>query len=197
MSLLLEKLRDRLTSTLEVITKPLQYLSPNLITALGLLASLSAAYFYLQATSQTILLGAFLLIIAGYLDVADGFVAKKKNAATKFGALLDSVTDRYADSAIIAALIISRLVEPVVGIIALIGFLLVSYVRARAASLGVEMATIGLAERAERLIILIGASLIAGTIGPLGVMELAVILLAILTHFTVLQRVIYAWRKIS
>jgi archaetidylinositol phosphate synthase len=196
-SLLLEKLRENFTSTLAVITKPVQLLSPNLITLLGLLASLAAAYFYLQATSQTILLGALLLIISGYFDVADGFVAKKKNATTKFGALLDSVTDRYADSAIIAALILSHLVEPAVGIIALIGFLLVSYVRARASSLGVEMATIGLAERAERLIILIVASLIAGTIGPLGVMDLAVILLAILTHFTVLQRMIYAWRKLS
>ncbi len=194
---MLNKLRESLTSTLEVLTRPLQNLPPNLITILALLATLAAAYFYLQATSLSILLAAFLLIVSGYLDVADGFVAKKKNAATKFGALLDSVADRYADSAIIAALILSHLVEPVVGIIALIGFLMVSYVRARAASLGVEMATIGLAERAERLIILIGASLIAGTVGPLGVMDLAVIILAILTHFTVLQRMIYAWRKLS
>ncbi len=194
---MLNKLRESLTSTLELITRPLQSIPPDLITLLGLIASLAAAYFYLQATSLTILLGAFLLIISGYLDIADGFIAKKKNAATRFGALLDSVTDRYADAAIIAALILGHLVEPVVGIIALIGFLLVSYVRARAASLGVEMATIGLAERAERLIILIAASLIAGTIGPLGVMDLAVIILAVLTHFTVLQRMYYAWRQFS
>lgn len=194
---MLNKLRESLTSTLETITKPVQSIPPDLITALGLLASLAAAYFYLQATSLTILLGAFLLIISGYLDVADGFVAKKKNAASKFGALLDSVTDRYADSAIIAALILGHLVEPAVGIIALIGFLLVSYVRARAASLGVEMATVGLAERAERLIILILASLIAGTVGPFGVMDLAVIILAVLTHFTVLQRMYFAYRRLS
>lgn len=193
----MNKLRDSFTSALVIITKPVQLLSPNLITILALLASLAAAYFYLQATSLSILVGAFLLMISGYFDVADGFIAKKKNAATKFGALLDSVADRYADSAIIAALILSHLVEPAVGIIALIGFLLVSYARARAASLGVEMANIGLAERAERLIILIGASVIAGTIGPLGVMDLAVILLAILTHFTVLQRMVYAWRKLG
>ncbi len=194
---MLNKLRASLTSTLEIITTPLQSLPPDLITLLGLLASLAAAYFYLQATSLSILVGAFLLVISGYLDVADGFIAKKKNLTTKFGALLDSVTDRYADAAIIAALILSHLVEPVVGIVALIGFLLVSYVRARAASLGVEMATIGFAERAERLIILIAASLIAGTIGPLGVMDLAVIILAVLTHFTVLQRMFYAYRRLS
>ncbi len=194
---MLNKLRESLTSTLEIITRPLQPLSPNLITLLGLLASLIAAYFYLQATSTSILLGAVLLIIAGYFDVADGFIAKKKKATTKFGALLDSVTDRYADAGLIAALILGHLVEPVVGIIALVGFLLVSYVRARAASLGVEMAMIGLAERAERLIILIVASLIAGLVGPLAVMYLAVIILAILTHFTVVQRLIYAWRKLS
>ncbi len=197
MNPLLNKLRASLTSTLEIITTPLQSLPPDLITLLGLLASLAAAYFYLQATSLSILVGAFLLVISGYLDVADGFIAKKKNLTTKFGALLDSVTDRYADAAIIAALILSHLVEPVVGIVALIGFLLVSYVRARAASLGVEMATIGFAERAERLIILIAASLIAGTIGPLGVMDLAVIILAVLTHFTVLQRMFYAYRRLS
>ncbi len=194
---MLNKLRESLTSTLEIITRPLQPLSPNLITLLGLLASLIAAYFYLQATQTSILLGALLLIISGYFDVADGFIAKKNKATTKFGAILDSVTDRYADSAIITALILGHLVEPVVGIIALVGFLLVSYVRARAASLGVEMAAIGLAERAERLIILILASLIAGLVGPLAVMYLAVTLLAILTHFTVVQRLIYAWRKLS
>ncbi len=194
---MLNKLRESLTSTLEIITRPLQPFSPNLITLLGLLASLIAAYFYLQATRTSILLGALFLIISGYFDVADGFVAKKNKAITKFGALLDSVTDRYADAAIIAALILGHLVEPVVGIIALVGFLLVSYVRARAASLGVEMATIGLAERAERLIILIIASLIAGLVGPLAVMYLAVIILAILTHFTVIQRLTYAWRKLS
>ena len=194
---MLNKLRENLTSTLEIITRPLQALSPNLITLFGLLASLIAAYFYLQATSTSILLGALLLTISGYFDVADGFVAKKKKATSKFGALLDSVTDRYADAAIIAALILGHLVEPVVGIIALIGFLLVSYVRARAASLGVEMATIGLAERAERLIILILASLIAGIVGPLSIMYLAVLLLAILTHFTVVQRLFYAWRRLS
>ncbi len=196
MSLLLNKLRESLTSTLEIITRPLQPLPPNLITLLGLLASLIAAYFYLQATSTSILLGAVLLIVSGYFDVADGFVAKKNKATTKFGALLDSATDRYADAAIIAALILGHLVEPFVGIIALVGFLLVSYVRARAASLGVEMATVGLAERAERLIILIVASLIAGLVGPLAVIYLAVILLAILTHFTVVQRLIYGWRRL-
>ena len=194
---MLNKLRESLASTLEIITRPLQPLPPNIITLLGLLVSLIAAYFYLQATSTSILLGALLLIVSGYFDVADGFVAKKKQATSKFGALLDSVSDRYADAAIIAALILSHLVEPVVGIIALVGFLLVSYVRARAASLGVEMATIGLAERAERLIIIIIASLIAGLIGPLSIMYLAVILLAILTHFTVAQRLVYAWRSLG
>lgn len=194
---MLNKLRKSLTSTLEILTQPLQPLPPDLITILGLIASLIAAYYYLQATRISILLGALFLIISGYFDVADGFIAKKKQTSTKFGALLDSVADRYADAAIIAALILGGLAQPLIGIIALVGFLLVSYVRARAASLGVEMATIGLAERAERLIILIGASLIAGLIGPLGVMGLAVILLAILTHFTVVQRLIYAQRNLS
>ncbi len=193
---MLNKLRESLTSSLEVLTQPLRPLTPNQITILGLLASLTAAYFYAQATSYYILLGAFLLILSGYLDVADGFIAKRKKSTTKFGALLDSVTDRYSDAAIIAALVIGGLADPISGTVALTGFLLVSYVRARAESLGVQMATIGLAERAERLIILIVASLIAVITSPNQVMEVAVILLAILTHFTVVQRVIYAWRRL-
>lgn len=197
MSSLLNKLRESLASLLEIITQPLQSLPPDLITLLGLLASLTAAVFYLQATSASILIGALYLVLSGYFDVADGFIAKKKRATTKFGALLDSVADRYSDAIIVGALIVGGLADPLIGIAALAGFFLVSYVRARAEALGVMMVTIGLAERAERLLILIGASIVAALTSPKTVMNLAVIVLAILTHFTVVQRMVYARSKLS
>ncbi len=194
---MLNKLRESLASLLEIITQPLQSLPPDLITLLGLLASLTAAVFYLQATSASILIGALYLVLSGYFDVADGFIAKKKRATTKFGALLDSVADRYSDAIIVGALIVGGLADPLIGIAALAGFFLVSYVRARAEALGVMMVTIGLAERAERLLILIGASIVAALTSPKTVMNLAVIVLAILTHFTVVQRMVYARSKLS
>jgi len=79
------------------------------------------------------------------------------------------------------------------GVAALVGSLLVSYARARAEALGVRMASVGLGERAERLIILTAATLIE----PLarGALNVSMIVLTALTHVTVVQRAVYFWRR--
>jgi archaetidylinositol phosphate synthase len=81
------------------------------------------------------------------------------------------------------------------GIAAIIGTLLVSYARARAEAAGVKMESIGLAERPERIVILALASLI--TLAWFPALEWSIILLAILTNLTVLQRVIYFYRALK
>jgi archaetidylinositol phosphate synthase len=81
------------------------------------------------------------------------------------------------------------------GLAAIIGSLLVSYSRARAEAAGIKMESIGLAERAERILIIAGASLVGVFWQPVTAMNVAVILLAVLTNLTVLQRSIYVYVK--
>jgi archaetidylinositol phosphate synthase len=136
-----------------------------------------------------------LLLFSGFCDALDGVVARLYGKATVFGGFLDSVLDRYADAAVYIGIIVGGLCDPLWGMIAVIGSLLVSYSRARAEAAGTKMESVGLAERAERMIILLGASLIAIFWQPTAVMNVAIFILAVLSNFTVLQRSLYVYRK--
>ncbi len=78
-----------------------------------------------------------------------------------FGGFLDSLLDRYADAIILSGVIIGELCDPFIGLTAMMGSLLVSYARARAEAAGVKMEAVGIAERAERLIIIAAASFLS------------------------------------
>jgi phosphatidylglycerophosphate synthase len=158
--------------------------SPNAITVTGFVANLAAAY----ALSFDLLLGGILILLSSLFDVMDGAVARAKGKATRFGAYLDSVLDRFSDAFQFIALsfyFAGR--EPVgsyLSLGALVGAFGVSYARARAEGLGVEC-KVGVMERPERLIVLsLGA--MTGLIMP------ALWVLFIFTHFTVLQRMLHA-----
>jgi archaetidylinositol phosphate synthase len=110
---------------------------------------------------------------------------------------LDSVLDRYADAAVYVAITISGLCDALSGILALTGSLLVSYSRARAEAANVKMESVGIAERAERMTILVLATVIAIFWQPTKIIEAAIILLAIITNLTVAQRGIYAYEKLK
>lgn len=172
-------------------------LAPNMITGIGIiLAFLSAlAYARWQSHPLILLLATVLLLLSGFCDALDGIVARLYGQATVFGGFLDSVLDRYADAAVYIGIIMGGLCDPLWGMIALIGSLLVSYSRARAEAAGTKMESVGLAERAERIIILLVASLIAIFWQPTTVMNVGVFILAILSNFTVLQRSLYVYRK--
>jgi archaetidylinositol phosphate synthase len=177
-------------------------LTPNSISIIGLiLAFLSAAVFATwQYIKLFLLLAPMLLLFSGFCDALDGVVARVYEQATVFGGFLDSLLDRYADAAVYLGIIVGRLWEPAYGgfywgMLALIGSLLVSYSRARAEVSGIRMESIGIAERAERLLILVIASLMALFFQPTIVMTLALIVLAVLTNLTVLQRSIYVYSK--
>ncbi len=122
-------------------------------------------------------------------------LARTYGQATVFGGFLDSLLDRYADAIVLSGIILGGLCNPVIGIIAVVGSLLVSYARARAEASGVKMEAVGLAERAERLIILLVASFLG--IAWLEILGWGVIVLAVVTNVTVLQRVVYFRRAVQ
>jgi len=198
---MLTRLKEKIQQTLAVEAKAAHRmkLTPNRISAMGVIfAFLSAsAYAFWQNQPLRLLIALFLLLLSGFCDVLDGVVARLYQHATPFGGFLDSLLDRYADAAVYIGIIAGRLCEPLWGIIALIGSLLVSYSRARAEAANIKMETIGLAERAERILILALASLIAIFWQPETIINISIIILAILSNLTVLQRSLHVYRKMK
>jgi archaetidylinositol phosphate synthase len=171
-------------------------LTPNHVSILGIaLAVLSAiTYWQWELHSLLLILAPLLMLASGLLDALDGAMARLYGEATKFGGFFDSLLDRYADAVILCGIILGGLTEVSWGLAALMGSLLVSYARARAEATGVKMETVGLAERAERIVLLALASFFSYF--WLDALNWGVLILAVLTNLTVVQRAIY-FRKAS
>jgi len=172
-------------------------LTPNVITIVGVVFAFFSAFVYVkwQMNTLLLLLATVLLLLSGFCDALDGVVARIYGEGTVFGGFLDSLLDRYADAVVYVGIMFGGLCDFHWGLAAIIGSLLVSYSRARAEAAGIKMESIGLAERAERILIIAGASLVGVFWQPVTVMNVAVILLAVLTNLTVLQRSIYVYVK--
>jgi archaetidylinositol phosphate synthase len=173
-------------------------LTPNRITGISLILAFLAAflYAYWRGDARFLLLATVLLLLSGFCDALDGVVARIFSQATVFGGFLDSLLDRYADAVVYVGIIFGGLCAPEYlywGLGAIIGSLLVSYSRARAEAAGLKMESIGLAERAERMLILVIAGLVGFFWQPATVMTGAMIFLAALTNLTVLQRSVYVY----
>ncbi len=166
-------------------------LTPNQVSAIGIAFAILSALAYWKWRFHPFLLIAapLLLLVSGFCDALDGALARLYGQTTAFGVFLDSLLDRYADAIVFCGIILGGLCDPFWGLVALIGSLLVSYARARAEAEGVRMEAVGVAERAERLIILAIASFLS--IAWLEALSWGVIILAVITNLTVLQRVIY------
>jgi len=172
-------------------------LTPNKVSVIGITFAVLSAVSYWRWESQhplLLILAPLFLLVSGFCDTLDGVLARRFGEATAFGGFLDSLLDRYIDAMIFVGIILGGLSDIYWGLLALIGSLLVSYCRARAEAAGVKMETVGLMERAERIIILVIASFL--TLIREEALQWGIILLAVLTNLTVLQRVIY-FRKAS
>lgn len=162
---------------------------PSAITWLGFVLAIAAAV--LVTTGQLLIAGS-LLLIAGFFDMLDGALARRTNRVSRFGAILDSALDRLSEGALLLGILVLFAREGettgvlLVGI-ALIGSLLVSYIRARAEALGLEC-VVGLFTRPERVIVLVLGLL-------LNQLEIALAIIAVFSFFTAGQRLIYVLRQ--
>jgi archaetidylinositol phosphate synthase len=176
-------------------------LTPNMISLIGIIFAFFSAVAYVQWQTNMLYLffATILLLLSGFCDALDGVIARTYQEATPFGGFLDSLLDRYADAIVYAGIILGGLCDVLWGLMALVGSLLVSYSRARAEAAGIKMESIGLAERAERIIILAITSVIAflWQAETQTVMNVGIILLAILTNLTVLQRSLHVYKKLK
>ena len=188
---MLNNFRDSLKPTLQKIGVVFSAtgLSANFWTAVGLAFAFASAIVYGWHFEFAFVIGGILLLVSGFFDIVDGQVARITKTTSKRGAFLDSVFDKIAEVAIFLGILIGGYAEGYVVLLAITLSLLVSYTRARAESVGIQLQGIGIGERAERLLVI-------AIIGIAGLLNYAVIIVAIIAAITLIQRIIATVRAI-
>lgn len=174
-------------------------LTPNMLTLFGLVITGLGA---LLVAINFLLVGGIVLAFAGFFDVFDGALARAAGKVYRYGAFLDSTVDRYSEGVAYLGILIYFLdqhdgLRPVLVLIALAGSFLVSYVRARAQSLGFTC-DVGILARPERVVIICAGLILEAfrlQIRGVGPLTVALVILAIGTNFTAVQRVWVVWQQ--
>ena len=176
------------------------HVRPNLITTAGTIVVIASAAAFAAGWIKS---GGLLLLISGLLDMMDGRVARRADMTTTFGAFYDSTLDRVGESALFGGIALyflrggvpsERVTLAVIAcLVALATSLIVSYTRARAEGLGLT-AKVGIAQRAERVLLLGVPSMFFGPGTHGALLFWIVVVLAVATSVTVVQRVVYVAR---
>lgn len=189
---MLGKLRERYEIAISPVGRYFSSigLTANTMSALSLVVSAMAGLAYLLGS---LIAGAGLLAASGVLDMFDGAIARARGVGTRFGAVLDHVLDRYAEYFVLAGIVIGGYADWFWAVFALIGMLMASFTRAKAESVGgLSSCTVGVAERQEKLILIIAGSILS--LWHAAALFYAVVLVGVLSHVTVVQRLAYTWR---
>ena len=166
-------------------------ITPSALTWFGFILALGAAA--LVITSHLFAAG-FVVLIAGFFDILDGALARRMEQATPFGAILDSTLDRLSEAVVLLAILVSFSGTPLLVLLvflALLGSLLVSYIRARAEAVGLEC-RLGLFTRPERVVVLALGLLLSHLANAL---VIALVIIVVFSFVTVGQRLVYVWQQ--
>jgi phosphatidylglycerophosphate synthase len=181
-------------------------ISPNFLSLLSLsFAALAGLFFFLSTNNLLMLLAAGIFVcLNAFFDCLDGILARETGNASKKGDFLDHVLDRYADVFIMGGIVFGGYVNWAIGIIAIIGVLLSSYMGTQAQAVGLSRVYGGLVGRADRLLLIIAATFLtlvfphpipASGLLSFSFLGWTLVLFALLCNATALQRFFYAWRK--
>ncbi len=152
--MVLDSYRKNADTFLDPITRKLSGLNPNTISVLSLLlAGFSGISYYLG--NYFLLLAFVLIILSALFDALDGKIARLKNLSSKKGDLLDHVFDRYSDIFIVLGMTFSIYGNIYLGLFAILGILLTSYMGTQSQALGLKRNYSGIAGRADRLVLMI------------------------------------------
>jgi CDP-diacylglycerol--glycerol-3-phosphate 3-phosphatidyltransferase len=169
-------------------------LTPNAISMTGFVLNVVAA---VLVTQRLFFLSGVAFVVGSVMDTLDGRYSRMSGKGSAFGAFLDSTLDRIEEGVVLAAVAAYFAVrgdDLAVGavVVAVLGSLMVSYTRARAEAIGVEC-KVGIATRPVRVVILSAGLLFArgASLGDFQLLAPAIYALAVLTSFTVLQRVLH------
>lgn len=174
-------------------------LTPNAATTIGFLVTAGAGVAYFFGVLQ---LGGLLVLLGGFFDIVDGYIARRRGLSTTFGSFYDSTLDRVSEVVVLMG-VMSLYVgdDPTLGewwmvyvvAAAIAGSLLVSYTRARAEGLGIDC-RVGLMQRAERILLLGMATLFFGSWRNGAVLTWVMLAMAVLTNLTALYRVYWVYK---
>ena len=216
-----KKRRDGIQKGIYVVINPLVKLmikcgiTPNMVTTIGLLGNIAGAVVLVWAASNPeaprhevyarLILAGALIIGFSLFDMLDGQVARIGGMVSKFGAMYDSVLDRYCEMFVMGGIVFyflqaGSLAGAVLTFLALIGSIMVSYVRARAEGIGLEC-KMGFMQRPERVVVTSLAILSTGitgvsihadsTFNPDIILIVAMIIIAVFANLTAFARLAY------
>ena len=183
-------------------------ITPNIVTFVGFVINIVAAVVFIRAAycsgeSQTTSIGwaGAILLFAGLFDMMDGRLARMGNMSSRFGALWDSALDRYSELFSLFGitfffLLTNDVVSGIVTFLALIGSIMVSYVRARAEGLGIEC-KVGFMQRPERVVLTSLGAILAGATSSVVYLIVPMWLIAIFGNITAFWRILHCYRELK
>ena len=200
--MVLDRTRDRADPLLTLIAKRFTIVSPDFLTWCALVFSVIAGLFFYFSNPTSELQNFYLLFavlfvfLNGLFDAIDGKVAKLTNKTSARGDFLDHALDRYADVFMVGALAVSSWCRPPIGLLAIIGVLLTSYMGTQAQAIGHKRDYSGLLGRADRLVLLLIFPIIQHVVlrfpfqlpWDITIIELVLVYFAVVGNITAVQR---------
>ena len=186
-------------------------LTPNTVTTLGLVLNCVVAWMFIEAALAfeesgdnaygLIAWGGGLILFAGLFDMMDGRLARMGGMSSTFGALWDSTLDRYSELITLFGIVLIFIKVDwfwmgVITFLAMIGSVMVSYVRARAEGLDIEC-KVGLMQRPERVVVTALVAIIAGATRNLWWLAAGMIIIAVLANMTAFWRIAHCYKVLS
>ena len=209
------KYRDYLQKLIYTLINPIikgmikMGITPNMVTTIGFVGNVVAAFLFIHASQLTPISmgfswlgwGGAILLFSGLFDMMDGRLARLGNMSTTFGAFWDSTLDRYSELFSLFGITLylmtaSGIGAGVITFLALVGSIMVSYVRARAEGLGIEC-KVGIMQRPERVVVTALAAIITGMTSNLWWLIGGMALIAVLANITAFWRVAHCYKQLK
>ena len=211
--MVLDAQRGRADKVLMPAANALKGVDPNLISVIALVLALVVGiltYYSFEDWELLLPIISILVLVSGFLDALDGKVARLAGKAGKRGDFIDHVFDRYADIFMIGGVVVSSWCNVYLGILALLGVLMTSYMGTQAQALGIGRMYAGLLGRADRIVLMFlvplvqwGYVLITGDkfvdLGwvQFSMFEIMMAWFALVGNLTVVQRGIATWKELK
>lgn len=209
------KYRDYLQKLIYTLINPIikgmikMGITPNMVTTIGFVGNVVAAFLFIHASQLTPISmgfswlgwGGAILLFSGLFDMMDGRLARLGNMSTTFGAFWDSTLDRYSELFSLFGITLylmtaSGIWAGVITFLALVGSIMVSYVRARAEGLGIEC-KVGIMQRPERVVVTALAAIITGMTSNLWWLIGGMALISVLANITAFWRVAHCYKQLK
>jgi archaetidylinositol phosphate synthase len=210
--MVLDSKRDKVNFIMDPVANALKGVHPDIISFTALILAGVAGvtlYFSYDHWQWLLPLSAILVLVSGFFDGLDGKVARLAGKANKRGDFLDHVLDRYADVLMIGGVAVSAWCNPYLGMMAIIGVLLTSYMGTQAQAVGAKRMYAGLLGRADRIVLSFLAPLVQMVMMLLGYRELDImgfqinafevmmLWFAIVGNLTAVQRAAVTWKGLK